>query len=182
MGKLSINHALFGGILALSSVTSSAANATTTYNWSFVDQSSNQIGNGTLTTVNNIVVTGMKGTLNGQKITFYQNKPTPWTKTPNNLNLQINNPVPGVTQVVNIPNTTGANIGYDDIYDFNNGVTYFGGLCISTGKGASLRVSFLTRDSQAYDINTPTDIFSVNPDGSYSQIEGTFSVTPIPAP
>ena len=156
--------------------------ATWQYDWTFKDQSNTVIGSGTLNMTDNIVVSAMAGTINGQKITFYPNHPKPWAKAPpNGLNIQTSNPVPGTSQIVNVPNTTGANVGYDDIYNFNDGVTYYGGIAVSTGKAATLRVYFLTRDSQNHDINTPTDLFSINPNGSYSQVEGTFSVTAIPA-
>jgi hypothetical protein len=174
------NGAIIGAALAVASVLAAvpANAAATVYNWSFTDQSSTVVGSGTLEMTDNIVVTSMKGNLYGQKIQFYPNKPKPWTSPiPNGLNIQTSNPVPGESQVVGVPNTTGANVGYDDIYDFNNGVTYVGGLLITTGKGKTLRCYFITRDSQTYDLSTPTDFFSINPDGSYSSNNGTFTVT-----
>jgi hypothetical protein len=180
MRLLKWNGVIIGAALAVASVLAAVpANAAATiYNWSFTDQSSTVVGSGTLEMTDNIVVTSMKGTLYGQKIQFYQNKPKPWTSPiPNNLNIQTSNPVPGESQVVGVPNSGGANDGYDDIYDFNNGVTYFGGLLISTGKGPSLTLYFITRDSQNYDINTPTDFFTFPPNGAYGSNNGTFTVT-----
>ena len=170
---------LAGALVALSATAAQAA--TWQYNWTFKDQSNAVIGSGTLNMTDNIVVSAMAGTINGQKITFYPNKPKSWPKPPpNGLNIQTSNPLPGTSQIVGVPNTGGANVGYDDIYNFNDGVTYYGGIAVSTGKTATLRVYFITRDAQNHDINTPTDLFSINPNGSYSQVEGSFSVTAVP--
>ncbi len=157
----------------------SAADAGTKYNWTFTDQNGTAAGSGTLEMLDNIIVTDMTGTLYGKKITFYQNRSKASSSPPKNgLNIQLDNPVPGESQVVAVPNTTGANYGFDDIYDFNNGVTYYGGLLISTGSGSTLRVYIITRDSQNYDITTPTDFFSIDPNGTYEPNNGTFTVSP----
>lgn len=173
---VTFKNALLGAVLALGSFVAMSANAAT-YNWTFTDQNGQAAGSGKLETSDNIVVTGMSGTLYGKKITFYPNKPQAWTTPiPNGLRIDVNTPVPGQSLNQNVPNTTGANVAYDDIYDFANGVTYVGGIMISTGSGATLRVYFITRDNQTYDINTPTDFFSINSDGSYASNNGTFTV------
>src|SRR5262249_12942924 len=129
------NFLLAGALVALSAVSAEAA--TYQYNWVFKDQNNVQIAQGQLNMTDNIVVSAMVGAVGIQKITFYPNKPKPWPKAPpNGLNIQTSNPVPGNSQIVNVPNTTGANYGYDDIYSFNDGVTYYGGIAFSTGKGA----------------------------------------------
>jgi hypothetical protein len=153
-----------------------SANATT-YDWSFTDQNGAAAGKGTLDMTDNVVVTKMTGTLYGSAINFYPNKPVAWTSAPRGVTLDSNDPVPGETTAQNVPNTTGANYSYDDIYNFENGVTYVGGILISTGSGSTLRVYVITRDNSNYDITTPTDFFSINKDGSYSSNNGTFTVT-----
>jgi hypothetical protein len=157
----------------------SAAHASPKYNWTFTDQNGTAAGSGTLEMLNNLIVTEMTGTLYGKSITFYPNKTLPWT-TPvkNGLHIQVNNPVLGESQVIGVPNTTGANYGFDDIYDFNDGVTYYGGILISTGSGSTLRVYIITRDSPTYDISTPTDFFSIDSNGTYEPNNGVFTISP----
>ncbi len=174
-----LRTALFAAILTFASV--AAANAATKYNWSFTDQNGQPAGSGTLEMSFNIIATKMTGTLYGQKITFYQNKEKDWRgPIPNGVNIHCNNPVPGESTLQNVPNTTGANYTYDDIYNFENGVTYVGGILISTGKGPTLKFYIIGRDNSNYDINTKTNFFSILPDGSYVSNDGVFAVTPAP--
>jgi hypothetical protein len=173
------NGAMIGAALTVASVLAAVpANAGTKYNWSFTDQSSTVVGSGTLEMTDNIIITKMTGNLFGKKILFYPNKPNPWTTpVPNGLHIETNNPVPGNSQVVGFDG--GLNTGYDDIYNFNDGITYYGGIFLSTGTGAGLQEFEFARDSANYTLATPTDLLTFT-GGWYTTDEGTFTVTAAP--
>lgn len=145
------------------------------HTWTFTD-ATGQIGSGNIYLYDNVLVTRMTGTINGQRITFCPNGPTAsfcplrqWT--------DVNDPAKGQTTIQNPPNAGGANYTYDDIYVFSgNGSGFTGldtdGLVFSTGSVRSttnpLRVYNLFVDSLN---NAQADLFS-----NQTSDEGTFTV------
>ena len=139
---------------------SAADAATVTDTWTFSDGGSNT-GNGSFTYDSTTgLVSSFNGNYDGNALTFWDASTAP---------IQIN----GSGQLVyhGVPNTSGADFIFDDLYPFT-----VGGLLVSTGSGAGQRFYDISLDSPGA---SSVDFFSINPDGSYLFDNGTFAVRPV---
>jgi PEP-CTERM motif len=148
------------GVLALGYA--SAANAVVvTDNWSFTDGGSHT-GNGSFSYDSTTgLVSSFSGNYDGNALTFISlNAPIPDVHP---------NTTTGVSTYQNVPNTGGANLGFDNLFPIT-----VNGILASIGSGPSEIVYEISLDSPGA---TLVDFFSINPAGNYVVDNGTFAVT-----
>lgn len=147
--------------------------------WTFTDANGVQ-GSGVMrVNTQSGVVLSMSGTYEGKSIIF--------SSVTDNKSGKINgysysyhpDDPAGYNTLQGVPNTTGANYTYDDIYSTTlnpgTGVDY-SGILVSTGAGKTKTYYDISLD---YPGASAVDFFSETPTGGYVEDEGTFSTSPV---
>jgi hypothetical protein len=133
--------------------------AVITDTWTFTGTNS---GNGSFTYDDTTgLVSSFTGNYGGNALTFIT------------LNAPITDvhpdPATGISTYQNVPNTHGANLGFDNLFPIT-----VNGILASTGSGSNEIVYEISLDSPGA---TLVDFFSINPAGNYVFDNGTFAVT-----
>ena len=148
-----------------------AAEASTVLNWTFTADNGVDSGSGIMNVSAKGVVTGLRGTFDGQKLSFYGVGSKAGSH--GGLPFNANDPSKGYNTLHGVPNTGGADYIFDDRYVIGTGVDVYG-LLVSTGKGASETFYDVSLD---YGGAAETDFFSITPSGGYVFRDGTFSTS-----